>query len=493
MSEFAFLVLILLIGATTLASIVFWASGVFSSPAAQRLASAFASGAPKPWLALYCFLVTGILLLPGLHVVEPRALLIVVPAFAIALVAATGILLLVARQVVRPAESRPASRVSAGFRITREGAYWLLVAAVLFTAGWWKGLNVILMLSFLMLLIWLLNFFQAGYQLNRLKGQRHITGPIFAGTPFPLELELTNEAAKEQVGLRLVDSGPDHRLNFFAVRLEAGDTARFVEQVVRPRRCRYALEPLRVVNGYPFGLVERSRPISPGEDLVVLPRLGKVYRRKLRRFLDHSAFDGSRPRRSPRAQLLVATELHGVRPYQHGDSPRSIHWRTTARRGELMVREFEEGSDDNLILVLDPWHPAAEFDTEKTFSEELLEDAVSLAATICWEWCRQNAARFTLIVARPAPVVLDGFTSRDYGLRMLEQLAVTPGYSERSEDALGEALPRPASLAPGPIVVVGVRPESLAQTLGKRWRRRTVPLSATDIDRYDFYERPASS
>jgi uncharacterized protein (DUF58 family) len=491
MSELFFPILILLIAATTLTSIIFWASGVFSSPAAQRLAAAFAAGNPKSWFALYGFLLVGPLLLLVLHEVDPRALLVLVPVFAIALVAVSGILVLVAGLAARRSE-RPTPRYPS-FCITREGAYWLLVAAVLFTTGWWKGLNVVLMLSFLMLLIWLLNFFQAGHRLHRLKGQRHITGPIFAGTPFRLELELTNEAAKEQMGLRLVDSGPDHRLNFFAVRLEAGATARFVEQVVRPRRCRYELHPLRVVNGYPFGLVERSRPISPEEDIVVLPRLGKVYRRKLQRFLNHSAFDGSRPRRSPRPQLLVATDLHGVRPYQHGDSPRSIHWRTTARRGELMVREFEEGSDDNLILVLDPWQPPAEFDTEKAFSEELLEDAVSLAGTICWEWCRQNAARFTLIVAGPAPAVLDGFTSRDYGLRMLEQLAVTPGYSERPDDGLCEALPRPASLAPGPIVVVGVHPESLAQTLGKRWRRRTVPLSAGDIDRYDFYERPVSS
>jgi hypothetical protein len=96
------------------------------------------------------------------------------------------------------------------------------------------------------------------------------------------------------------------------------------------------------------------------------------------------------------------------------------------------------------------------------------------------------------MVAGPAPVVLEGFTGREHGLRLLEQLAVTPGYSERPADALPESWPRPA-LAPGPVLVVGVHPENLAQALGKRWRRRALPLSAADIDRYDFYERPVSS
>src|SRR5262249_850772 len=161
-----------LIAATTLASIVFWASGVFSSPAAQRLASAFASAAPKPWLALYCFLVTGILVLLGSHLVEPRALLILVPAFAIGLVAISGRVLLAAAPVVCPSEGKGSPRFSVGSPSRRGGSFWLLVPALFFPAGWGKGLNVILIPSFLILLIWLRNFSQAGYRLNRLKGQR---------------------------------------------------------------------------------------------------------------------------------------------------------------------------------------------------------------------------------------------------------------------------------------------------------------------------------
>src|SRR5262249_49364986 len=57
-----------------------------------------------------------------------------------------------------------------------------------------------------------------------------------------------------------------------------------------------------------------------------------------------------RPRRHPTAQA----EFHGLRAFRSGDSPRWIHWRTSARCGELMVREFEDVPPDHLVLVVEP-------------------------------------------------------------------------------------------------------------------------------------------
>src|SRR5262249_45521442 len=152
---------------------------------------------------------------------------------------------------------------------------------------------------------------------------------------------LDNASDNEMLGLRLLDRGPDHLLSWAIPRLAKGESVRFVEELVRARRCRYALEPIRAVSGYPFGLVERSALLGQGEDLVVLPRLGRIHAGNLRRFLSEATGGQGRQRRHPRLQPVLAAEFHGIRPYQHGDSPRWIHWRTSARRGELMVREFE--------------------------------------------------------------------------------------------------------------------------------------------------------
>src|SRR5690606_29676660 len=70
--------------------------------------------------------------------------------------------------------------------------------------------------------------------------------------------------------------------------------------------------------------------------------------------------------------------FHRIREYRPGDEPRSIHWRTTARRNELMVREFRESRDRHLIVLLDAWIP------ERTGASDLerVEYAISLATTI---------------------------------------------------------------------------------------------------------------
>src|SRR5206468_4266786 len=109
---------------------------------------------------------------------------------------------------------------------------------------------------------------------------------------------------------------------------------------------------------YPFGLVRREAGLVPGEEIIVLPQLGRLHRGRLRRLLKQSAPTVGRIRRQLRRHPMAQAEFHGLRAFRSGDSPRLIHWRTSARRGELMVREFEEAPTDNLVLIFDPWLPA---------------------------------------------------------------------------------------------------------------------------------------
>jgi uncharacterized protein (DUF58 family) len=382
------------------------------------------------------------------------------------------------------------------FRITSPGALWLLIAFLLFAVGWLKALNLVLLLAYLMAAMWCLNFFAAGRRLARLQARRRLAGPIFAQTLVRQEIEIANTARKEIVGVRIVDRGPDHGRNWLVARLGPGERTSVAEEIVRPRRCYYACEPIRAVSGYPFGLIQRSAIIGPGEDQVVLPRLGQVHRGRLRRFLGRAAPAAGWQMRTARPQPLVPTEFHGIRPYQHGDSPRWIHWRTSARRGELMVREFEETTSDNLLLVVDPWLPAESAESRSPSlgkprpAERVLEDTVSLAASICWEWCRQKDDHFTLAIAGPAPVVCSGITGREHAERMLERLAVLRGSPDSFPDLLCDAL-LPARLPPGPVLVVGTRPSDLVAPLTFYLQRPVAEVNAEQLDGYDFYQRPA--
>ncbi len=184
-----------------------------------------------------------------------------------------------------------------------------------------------------------------------------------------------------------------------------------------------------------------------------------------------------------------------------------------------MVREFEEAPTDNLVLILEPWAPESErvrewesgrvgqYKSDSAAAERppraalslshsptlsLLEQAVSLAATICWEWCRQRGDRLVLAIASHRPIILDGATSREHAVRLLERLALVRGVSTVDADGLLEELGG-ADLPVGPVLLVTTQSESmLAETVAARLHRRVTTLDAVSAEREDYYEPPAS-
>jgi uncharacterized protein (DUF58 family) len=117
--------------------------------------------------------------------------------------------------------------------------------------------------------------------------------------------------------------------------------------LARLPRGRYAFEDVRVELADPFGLENVEIPLPAPGALLVYPRLIRLDRL----FSETGAHsqDGRR--------LLLRRhsgfELHGVREYEQGESLRRVHWRSTARRGQLMVKELEDAPRDEIAVLLD--------------------------------------------------------------------------------------------------------------------------------------------
>jgi uncharacterized protein (DUF58 family) len=117
--------------------------------------------------------------------------------------------------------------------------------------------------------------------------------------------------------------------------------------LARLPRGRYAFEDVRVELTDPFGLENVEIPLPAPGALLVYPRLVRLDRL----FSETGAHsqDGRR--------LLLRRhsgfELHGVREYEQGESLRRVHWRSTARRGQLMVKELEDAPRDEIAVLLD--------------------------------------------------------------------------------------------------------------------------------------------
>jgi uncharacterized protein (DUF58 family) len=112
-------------------------------------------------------------------------------------------------------------------------------------------------------------------------------------------------------------------------------------------RGRYAFEEARATIEDPFGLARAEVELAGGGALVVYPRL--VVLDRLFSESGAHAQDGRRlVLRRP-----SGFDLHSVREYERGESLRKVHWPTTARRGQLMVKELEDAPRDEIAVVLD--------------------------------------------------------------------------------------------------------------------------------------------
>jgi uncharacterized protein (DUF58 family) len=400
----------------------------------------------------------------------------------------------------RTPSGRSRSRLAARLRLAvpRQGKYWLLAVISLLGMGWLKGINLLLLLGYLMLGLWGLNFALAGRRLRRLQARRRIGGPVFAQMPCTVAIEVFNPQRRSPIGWWIEDPCPAGAASWFVVQLGRQETARFQRDVTWPRRGAYPWPALVARSGYPFGLMQRALALTADEQVIVLPRLGKLHRGRLRRFLSYTAPLEDRFRAMPHATPLAQADFHGLRPFRSGDSPRWIHWRTSARRGELMVREYQNSTTDNLIVVLDPCVAAevpnldgdpAPWTRDPTF---LLERAVSLSATICWEWCRQKGDRFILAVAGSRPVLWEGVTGRALALQVLEGLAVQQGVNSADAQPLADRL-HDLPLPPAPVLLVSTRGSELGERLSARLHRPVATVSAADLDNVDFYEPPGNS
>lgn len=134
------------------------------------------------------------------------------------------------------------------------------------------------------------------------------------------------------------------------------------------RRGRRRVGPARVVRGDLLGLVRRECAGSEAIDLLVLPRTVAMSFNAIGVVKD---LDGLVTQDLSSADVA----FRSLRDYVPGDDRRAVHWRTSARLGRLVVREFEESRRSHLLIVLD-------LDESAWTDEESFEDGVSVVASL---------------------------------------------------------------------------------------------------------------
>jgi uncharacterized protein (DUF58 family) len=208
-----------------------------------------------------------------------------------------------------------------------------------------------------------------------LVAERHVAERLQVGVEGRVDLSLTSRAGRTTPTLAVADAFDRGRrlARLLVPPLHTDETARAAYRIPTERRGRYFLGPLRVSVSDPFGVARRSTTLLGTEEVLVYPRLHEVAPPPEGGGdeLDRDA-PRVRGRPDPGGDFLT------LREYQPGDDLRRVHWRSTARRDTLMVRQGELRRRAPAVVLLDV-RPAAH---DRRSFEVAVEACASIVAAI---------------------------------------------------------------------------------------------------------------
>ncbi|MFC6285596.1 DUF58 domain-containing protein [Nocardioides sp. GCM10027113] len=173
---------------------------------------------------------------------------------------------------------------------------------------------------------------------------------VSAGQPARVSLTLTNEGRTPSGTLLLEDHVPyvlGTRPRFVLEGIGHGWRRHVTYQVRSDVRGQFEIGPMSVRVSDPFGLVELGRAFRTTVPLTVTPRTVPLPTIPV-----GGGWTGAGDNR-PRAFAIGSAEDVTVREYRRGDDLRRVHWRSSARVGELMVRREEQPWQSRATLFLD--------------------------------------------------------------------------------------------------------------------------------------------
>jgi len=145
------------------------------------------------------------------------------------------------------------------------------------------------------------------------------------------------------------------------------------------RRGQYRIEPLLLRAADPFGLFESYATVGRASTVIVYPRVEPIPGWHLA----PASVEGSHahPVRTPQ----TTPHATSIRPYAPGDAYNRIHWKSSARQGELQVKEFDLEQTADVWLFLDLYGPAHTGEGDESTVEYAVRAAAAIGAQAIYD------------------------------------------------------------------------------------------------------------
>jgi uncharacterized protein (DUF58 family) len=352
--------------------------------------------------------------------------------------------------------------------MTRRGRLALGLGGLTYVAAWAFGSRPLFVVAVGLLLAVLLAWLSVRSTARPVALRRKLKAEAYERDDLKVRVELELESGLVPAGITLVERYA--KLGERRTSLQrAGRHLWSLYVLWDVPRGRYAIESAEVVVEDVFGLERVVTPLEKQPALVVYPRLVE-----LDRLFTEAGAHGREGRRLL-LQRPTGFDVHSVRDYVEGDSLRRVHWRSTARRARLMVKELEDSPRDELAVVLDAWRgcPREPFDV-----------AVRAAGSLLQSYARRGR-RAALVVGGSTQQVQRVHAEGDWR-RALELLAAVEPDGDAPPERLLSGDRNPAALA-FDLVVVTVR---LDPGLVDRLAQRAAAHRSTAVVYVDASRRP---
>ncbi len=232
-------------------------------------------------------------------------------------------------------------------RLRKRAAALTLGAGVLFLLGTNVQAGWLYVMCALLLGTVVAGAILPGRMLRGIEVTRHAPEEVVQGDDVPVELIVSSKARGVRLGLR-IDDPHVAPTSVYVTSVLPGERVELVTARLAAKRGVHQGSPVVVRSTAPFGVAERRRKLTVAGSTTVLPAVIPLSDLP---FVSRASDVARASRQTSRRG--GGPEYLGVREYRPGDSPRNVHWPSTARTGTIMVRELEEERSRRIAVLVD--------------------------------------------------------------------------------------------------------------------------------------------
>ncbi|MFC2171055.1 DUF58 domain-containing protein [Acidobacteriota bacterium] len=257
------------------------------------------------------------------------------------------------------------------FRFTSTGKKTLILALIVGAGALNTGVNLLYLVFALLLGAIIASGVLSGITLWDVNATLRLPGHVFAREPF-FGTVRTRNLKKRFASYSLWVLEASHGLlgkGAYFPKVMSGQNCTTEFRHAFPRRGLVKFDWLQLMTRFPFGLFEKIVKIKADQDVIVYPRIFQLEKDL------SAALSGEGVKEKLRKGSGM--DLFNIREYLPGDHPKHIHWKSSAHRSLLMVREFASEEEAKGIILFDNSFPARD-----ASSALLFEAGVSLVASV---------------------------------------------------------------------------------------------------------------